>query len=85
MGDAIVTQVPNAKLLGVKVDESQKWKSQISGKGGVTAALNQRLFLINRLKNQVSKVQLRKIAESIWSSKLRYAFFLFLTHSHLKK
>ena len=41
------------------------------------AALNQRLFLINRLKNQVSKVQLRKIAESIWSSKLRYGLQLY--------
>ena len=56
VGDSTVNQVPTAKLLGVKIDESQKWKSQISGKGGVISALNQRLFLINRLKNQVDKV-----------------------------
>ena len=77
VGDSTVNQVPTAKLLGVKIDESQKWKSQISGKGGVISALNQRLFLINRLKNQVNTVQLKKITDSIWSSKMRYGLQLY--------
>ena len=61
----------------VTVDETQKWKTQISGKGGVISAFIQRLFFINSLKNQVSKNQLRKIAESIWTSKLRYGLQLY--------
>ena len=59
------------------IDESQKWKTQISGIWCVLSALIQRLYLINRLKNQVSKPQLRKIADSIWTSKMRYGLQLY--------
>ena len=77
IGNAIVKQESSAKLLGVKIDESQKWKTQSSGKWGILSALIQRLYLINRLKNQVSKPQLRKIADSIWTSKMRYGLQLY--------
>jgi hypothetical protein len=32
----------------------------------------QRLFLIKHLKNQMNRERLRKVADSIWTSKVRY-------------
>ena len=68
IGGTEIKQVKKAKLLGVIIEDSQKWKNQISGKGGVTSALNTRLFLIKRLKNNIG----RKVVDSIWTSKLCY-------------
>ena len=77
IGGTEIKQVEKAKLLGVTIEDSQKWKNQISGKGGVTSALNTRLFLIKRLKNHIDRTQLRKVADSIWTSKLRYGLQLY--------
>ena len=65
VGEASIKQVPSAKLLGVKIEESQKWCKQISGKGGVVPALNQRLYLIKRLKNKLNPEKLHKVY-GIW-------------------
>ena len=53
VGSTTVTQEPNAKLLGIVIDENQKWKSQISGQGGLISALNARVFVIKRLNNYI--------------------------------
>ena len=63
--------------LGVIINESESWEDQISGKGGVLSALSQRLFLIRRLKNQMSKERLTKVADSLWTSKARYGLQLY--------
>ena len=72
-----VEQVNEAKLLGVKISSDQKWSKQIIGTGGVLSSLNQRNFLIRRLSNHVDKHQMKKIADSIWTSKLRYGLQLY--------
>ena len=59
----MITQEKYAKLLGITFDDVQKWQTQISGKGGVLSALNQRLFLIKRLQNSLNIAGLRKLAE----------------------
>ena len=41
------------------------------------SALAQRLYLIRRLKNQISKERLGKIADSLWISKARYGLQLY--------
>ena len=46
---------PNAKLLGLKIDENQEWSTQITGQGGMISALNPRLFIIRRLNNYIGK------------------------------
>ena len=66
----------NAKLLGSTFDEDQKWKSQVFGKGGVISCLNQRLYVLRRLKNFINKNALKKVADSIFMSKLRYGLQL---------
>ena len=45
--------------------------------GGVISSLNQRLFLIKRFKHQVNPKQLQKVANSIWTSKLRYGLQIY--------
>ena len=66
----------NAKLLRVTFDEDLKWNSQIHGKGGVLSCLNQRLYTLRRLKNFVNRVALKKVADSIFVSKIRYGLQL---------
>ena len=77
IGEKQITQVPSSKLLGVQINDKENWKNQINEKGGVISSLNQRLYLIRRLKNQVNKERLRKITDSIWTSKLRYGLQLY--------
>ena len=48
------------------------WKEQVLGKGGVISALNQRTHLIRRLRNHINPEKLRRIVDSLWTSKLRY-------------
>ena len=47
-----------------------------NGKGGVTSALNTRLYLIRRLKNQLHLSGLKKVADSLFVSKIRYGLQL---------
>ena len=77
IGDSFIKQEKSAKLLGVKIEENQSWNEQINGKGGVISSLNQRLFLIKRLKQQINTKQQKKVANSIWTSKLRYGLQLY--------
>ena len=72
-----VTQEKSAKLLGIMIEDNLKWNNQIRGKGGVIPALNTRLYLIKRMKNKINVDRLRKVANSIWSSKLRYGLQLY--------
>ncbi len=73
-----VTESTSSKLLGMIIDNDLKWKVHIDGKGGVFSSLNQRLFTIRRLSNQIHLNKLKEIADSIWVSKLRYGLQLFL-------
>ena len=77
VGNKIIHKESSSKLLGVQIHESETWKTQINEKGGVIPSLKQRLYLIKRLKNQVNKERLRKIADSIWTSKIRYGLQLY--------
>ena len=54
------------------LDDSQNWTTHFYGKGGVFSALNQRLFILRRMKNHLLPYGLRKVAESLFNSKLRY-------------
>ena len=77
VGKEVITQERNAKLLGITMDDSQKWDSQIYGTGGLISSLNSRLFMIKRLRNEINKESLIKIADSLYTSKLRYGLGLF--------
>ncbi len=64
MGNHEIMESKSAKLLGVAMDNDQKWKSHFCGKGGLLASLNQRLFMVKRMSNHISKNKLRKIEDS---------------------
>ena len=76
IGEALITQERSVKLLGMTLDDSQSWTSYFYGKGGDFSALNQRLFLIRRMKNHLLSQGLRKVAESLFNSKIRYGLQL---------
>ena len=77
VGNEKIEQQQNAKLLGVTIDENQRWKTQIYGKGGLLSSLNSRLFMIKRLRNELNKESIIKIADSLYTSKLRYGLALY--------
>ena len=53
IGPATIIQEKSAKLLGMTLDDSQCWTSHFYGKNGVFSALNQRLFILRRMKNHI--------------------------------
>ena len=70
IGNVNITQESSAKLLGMMMDDSQGWSTHFYGKGGVFSSLNQRLFVLRRMKNLLLPTGLRKIAESLFNSKI---------------
>ena len=76
IGKETVIQVITSKLLGMMMEDSQKWQNHITGKGGVIPSLNKRLFLLRRLKNRLNPKHLKRVTESIFNSKLRYGLQL---------
>ena len=76
VGDHQIQESKSTKLLGMQIDNDQKWKSHFCGKGGLLSALNQRLFMVKRMSNHISKKNLHRIVDSLWTSKLRYGLQL---------
>ena len=74
VGNSTIRRTPHTKLLGVKIDESQNWNEQLRC---LKASLNQRQFLIRRIKHQLPKNKLMNVVHSLWTSKLRYGLQLY--------
>ena len=72
VGKELVTQDHNGKLLRMIFNDKQKWNDHIYGKGGLINSLNQKIFLILRLRNHLNNKAIIKVAESIFMSKIRY-------------
>ena len=66
----------SAKLLGITLDNNQRWKTQIQGTGGVISNLNSRLFLLRRLARAISKDRLKRIADSLYAVKKQIKLFV---------
>ena len=77
IGNDTVMQEKSAKLLGVMLDDNQQWSSQIKGVGGTINSLSSRLYTIKRLSNVLSKDRVKRIYDSLYTSKLRYGLQLF--------
>ena len=73
IGATIVKQEHGAKLLGMNFTDDLLWKEHINK---TILALKSRLFLITRLKNKICLPSLKRIADSIFNSKLRYGIHL---------
>ena len=72
-----VVESTSSKLLGMTIDKDQKWKSHVYGKKGLISSLNQRLFMIRRLSNNITSHRMQLLVDGIWTSKLRYGLQLF--------
>ena len=77
IGGIQVTQVDQAKLLGITFNEKQNWNSQIQGIGGVVASLNKQMFIIKRLKNHIGPNSLKKVVDGLFTSKMYYGLQLY--------
>ena len=71
--DERITQSDHTKLLGMEIQEDQKWDTHYTN---LRNALNFRLFQIRRIANQIPKDKIMRVVHSIWMSKLRYGLQL---------
>ena len=68
VGNEEVKQEKDAKLLGLTINDKQKWATQIYGKGGTIPSLNSRMFIIKRIQNQIGKENIKKVVDSLYTS-----------------
>ena len=73
VGDTKVQRTDNTKLLGIIIEDSQEWNCHIKS---LKTSLNQRLFVIRRVSNQIPRDKLMWVVHSLWVSKLRYGLQL---------
>ena len=73
VGNAHITQATTAKLLGMEINEDQKWTTHVQK---LIKALDKRLFYLRRIAGKISDKSLRKVADSLWTSKMRYGLQL---------
>ena len=74
VGDVMIAQSETAKLLGMVIDEKQKWKPHVET---LVKTLDKRLFTLRRIEGKISDKGLKKVADSLWSSKMRYGLQLY--------
>ena len=63
IGNDSVERSETTKLLGMSIDEDQKWSTHFSG---LISALNKRTFTIRRVANQIPKEKVINIVHSLW-------------------
>ena len=73
VGNVIIARTDSTKLLGVFIEESQEWNEHLRV---LKNSLNQRLFVIRRIKRQIPRSKLMGIVHALWVSKLRYGLQL---------
>ena len=76
IGNEKIVQESSAKLLGIVLEDNKSWKAHMLGCGGVISSLNKLLFQLRRLRNHLNDECLLKVANSIYTSKLRYGLQL---------
>ena len=73
VGGKNIPQSKTTKLLGMHLDRDQKWNTHFTK---LVGALGQRLFQVRRVARILPSKGLRKITDSLWTSKLRYGLQL---------
>ena len=72
-----VEESESEKLLGMTLSNDLRWSTHVYGKGGLLSQLNRRLFTVRRLSRYINRSHLKTIADSLWTSKIRYGLALF--------
>jgi hypothetical protein len=73
VGKTQIYQAETAKLLGMEIDKDHKWKPQVEK---LVKTLDRRFFPLRRISGRISEQGMRKVTDSIWSSKMRYGLQL---------
>ena len=63
VGNEVITESKNVKLLGVNVDSNLKWESHIKN---LVRKLNSRLFTLRRIKEKIPNCMMKSVAEGIF-------------------
>ena len=74
IGNEKVEETKNERLLGIMVDQNLKWDCHIKN---LVRKLNFRLFTLRRLNEKLPKYLLKKVAEAIFISHIRYGLPLY--------
>ena len=74
LGNEVIEESLEEKILGVKVQSDLKWDSQFKA---TKSELNHRIGVMSRLKNILRKRELKTIAEGLINSKIRYCVSVF--------
>ena len=74
VGEAMVTEAKEEKLLGVVIENDFKWTSHINN---LQSSLNQRVALLRRLKQWLPRISLSQVAQGLIFSKIRYGLPIF--------
>jgi hypothetical protein len=73
VGKVQISQLVTAKLLGMEIDEDQKWKPHVEK---LVKTIDKRLFSLRKIAGKISDQGLGKVADSLWSSKMKYGLQL---------
>ena len=60
----------------MELDDDQGWSTPTRGGEGIIASLNSRLFIIKRLYNSISGFRIKRIIDSLYTSKIMYGLQL---------
>ena len=74
VGEDKIKESPNEKLLGIWVENNLTWSTHLSK---LEKNLKHRLFSLRRLSEQIPRVLLKKVADGIFMSILRYGLPLY--------
>jgi len=77
VGGERISESESHRILGLTVNGSLSWSDHVYGKGGLLAAVNQRIGAIKRLSHQIPRRHLPQIANAIVVSKVRYGLSLY--------
>ena len=73
LSDDFNLMLHDIKLLGIRIEDNQEWNLHLKT---VVSSLNQRLFVLRRIANQLPKEKMIPVVHSLWISKLRYGLQL---------
>ena len=74
VGEKMIVERAHEKLLGIWVSNDLKWSHHLSV---LESKLNHRLFTLRRIEQVVPRSLLKKVADGIFMSKLRYGLAIF--------
>ena len=77
VGNEMITEKDNHRILGLTVNKNLTWNDHIFGKGGLLSSVNQRVGALRRISYHVPRKFLPEIASALIASKIRYGIAIY--------